>query len=93
MSKHPPNCHVYTECIVTRVLQLFYIFNYFTLSLLHGDTCLRLSRTSSDNAIWTFSSKSPSDADYGARHQPPLAWLLTAFAPVILSGCETRIGP
>jgi hypothetical protein len=39
MSEHPLNCPVYTECIVTRVLQSFYTSNYFTWDQLEGDTC------------------------------------------------------
>jgi hypothetical protein len=38
MSERPPNYPVYTE--YTGALQSFYTFNYFTLDLLDGDTCL-----------------------------------------------------
>jgi hypothetical protein len=38
MSERPPNYLVYTE--YTGALQSFYTFNYFTLDLLDGDTCL-----------------------------------------------------
>jgi hypothetical protein len=39
MSEWPPNYHVYTECIVTGVLQSFYTSNYFTQDQLEGDMC------------------------------------------------------
>jgi hypothetical protein len=40
MSERPPNYPAYTECTVMRALQSFHTSNYFTWSLLDGDTCL-----------------------------------------------------
>jgi hypothetical protein len=35
----PPNCPIYIECKVMRVLQPFYTFNYFTQNLSDGNAC------------------------------------------------------
>jgi hypothetical protein len=88
----PHNCSVYTEYTVIWVLQSFYTSNYFTLSLSQGDMCLSQSWPSFDYVIWTFDFGSPSDTDYSVHRRPLTAWLLLSSAPIILSGCETKIG-
>jgi hypothetical protein len=92
MFERPPNSPIYTECIVTWVLQSFHTFNYFIPILLQGDTCLPRPRPLSDDVIWTFGSESPYNADYGVQQQPSSAWLLMTSAPIILSGYEIKIG-
>jgi hypothetical protein len=93
MSECPPNYPVYTEYTVTRVLQLFHIFNYIMPSLFQSDMCHPQLRPSSDDVVWTFGSESPSYTGYGIQHRPLPAWVLMASAPVVLSSCETRFGP
>jgi hypothetical protein len=56
MSERPTNCLIYTEYTVTWALQSFRTFNYFVLSLLHGNVCPPRSMPSSDNAVQTFGS-------------------------------------
>jgi hypothetical protein len=50
MSEQPPNCSIYNECTVTRVLQLFHTSKHFILGLLDYDTCL---------PCWTFGAGEP----------------------------------
>jgi hypothetical protein len=43
MFEQPPNYPIYTKYVVTVTLQMFYTFNYFTLDLSDGETCLLAS--------------------------------------------------
>jgi hypothetical protein len=40
----------------------------------------------SDDVIWAISSESSSNADYGAHHRPPPAWLFVTSSPIVQSG-------
>jgi hypothetical protein len=67
ISEWPPNCPVYTECIITRVLQTFLAPKNFILSLSGCDTCL---------GMWVF-DQWPSALDGPSVPVGPPVWWLT----------------
>jgi hypothetical protein len=88
MFERPPNCPVYTECIITGVLQLFYTSVYFTQGLSDSDTCHVFAGPPPDDVTWTSGPGSPSDED----HEDPIWTSVVTAAQDLRCECRSR-GP